>query len=85
MVVNHINHNKKNNRLDNLEVITNRENSNKKHLKSSSKFIGVYWSKSKGKWASKIYYNKKLNHIGYFEDEEDANKAYQLEFKKNIT
>ena len=37
LVVNHINFDKKDNRLENLEVVTQRENANKKHIKSSSK------------------------------------------------
>ena len=37
LVVNHKNFNRQDNRLENLEIITNRENTNKKHKKSKSK------------------------------------------------
>lgn len=41
LVVNHINFNRNDNRIDNLEIVTARENANLKHIKSSSKYLGV--------------------------------------------
>ena len=38
LVINHIDFNKTNNKVENLEIVTSRENSNKKHLKSTSKY-----------------------------------------------
>ena len=69
--------NKTNNKLDNLEIVTQRENSNQKHLKSSSKYIGVSWSKSRNKWVALIYLNGKHKNLGRFNDELEASKAYQ--------
>ena len=40
LVVNHIDFNKTNNRVTNLEIVTNRENTNKIHRKSTSKYVG---------------------------------------------
>ena len=77
LVVNHIDFNKTNNKLDNLEIVTQRENSNQKHLKSSSKYIGVSWSKSRNKWVALIYLNGKHKNLGRFNDELEASKAYQ--------
>ena len=82
LVVNHIDFDKTNNKLDNLEIITNRENSNRKHLKSSSIYTGVYWYKKYNKWKSHIVLNGKQKHLGYFTNELDASKAYQLELSK---
>jgi hypothetical protein len=65
------------NRVLNLEIITHRENCNKKHIKSSSKYVGVYWLKRKCKWQSKIQINGKNIVLGIFEDEEEAGKYYQ--------
>jgi len=79
LVVNHIDFNKTNNKLDNLEIVTNRENSNKKHLKSSSKYIGVYWSGLNNKWRASISINSRNKHLGLFTDELEASKAYQKE------
>ena len=78
LVVNHIDFNKTNNNINNLEIVTNRENCNQKHLKSSSKYTGVGWAKEKSKWKSAIRINNKATHLGYFIDELQASKMYQL-------
>jgi hypothetical protein len=75
--VNHKDFNKLNNYVNNLEIVTNRENNNRKHLKHSSQYTGVSWNKSKNKWEVKIYFNKKLHHLGRFENEYDAHLVYE--------
>ena len=69
LVVNHIDVNKQNNKSDNLEIVTNRENSNRKHLKSSSKYVGVSWYKERNKWLSFIRINGKQKYLGSFSKE----------------
>jgi hypothetical protein len=81
LVVNHKNFNKLDNRLENLEIITQRENSNLKHKESTSKFVGVFWDKSRGKWHSKIQINGKSKFLGYFKCEIKASEAYTKELK----
>lgn len=81
LVVNHINYNRLDNKLCNLEVVTMRENSNKKHIKSKSKYIGVYFNKNSNKWYSQIYANKKRKHLGTFDCELKAHLAYQKQLK----
>ena len=77
LVVNHIDFNRLNNNVDNLEVVTNRENTNQKHLKSTSKYTGVCWVKSKNKWQSQIRINGEKKYLGLFIDEIEAANAYQ--------
>lgn len=77
-VINHINFVRTDNRLENLEITTTRENSNKKHLKSSSKFTGASWNNQAEKWQSHIYINGKLINLGYFSDELEAGKMYEI-------
>jgi hypothetical protein len=77
LVVNHIDFNKSNNRVENLEIITQRENTNKRHIKSASKYTGVYWSKKPKKWKALITINNKQKHLGYYTDELKASEAYQ--------
>lgn len=84
LVVNHIDFNRQNNNLLNLEIITQRENSNKKHLKSSSQYTGVYFNKVHKKWISSIRIGKKFKHLGLFVNEIDASNAYQEYLKKII-
>jgi hypothetical protein len=77
LVVNHINFNKLDNKLDNLEIITQRENTNKKHLKSTSKYVGVSLNKRDMNWRATIRINGKKTHLGMFKNEYDAHLAYQ--------
>lgn len=76
-VINHKNLNKLDNRKINIEIVSSRENSNKKHLKSSSKYVGVYWHNSSKKWASNIATGGKQKHLGLFETELEAYLAYE--------
>tara|TARA_R110000868_G_scaffold109145_3_gene297201 strand:+ start:2193 stop:2729 length:537 start_codon:yes stop_codon:yes gene_type:complete len=84
-VVNHINFIKTDNKVQNLEIVTTRVNSNKKHLNSSSKHVGVSWYKSYNKWRTQIQVKDKIYHLGYFDCELAAAKAYQDKLKEIIT
>lgn len=77
LVVNHKDFNKKNNHVYNLEIVTQRKNTNKKHLKSSSKFTGVCWDKQMNKWRSVIRINGKLKFLGLYKKEIEASNAYE--------
>ena len=81
IVVDHIDNNKKNNRADNLQLISQRQNSSKDKKGYSSKYVGVAWHKAKSKWLSKIWINGKSKHLGIFADEIEAAKAYQNALK----
>ena len=85
LVVNHKNFNILDNRLENLEVTTQRENSNHKHLKSSSKYTGVSRSKGRNKWRAQIELNGKQKHLGCFNNELEASEAYQRELNRIIS
>lgn len=82
LVVNHINKNKLDNNLYNLEVITHRENISVKSSKNTSKHTGVYFRKDSKKWSSRIYFNGALNHLGCFKNEYEAHLAYQKKLKE---
>ena len=81
LVVNHINLNNSDNRLVNLEVISARKNTNKKHLKSSSIYTGVSYSKSGKKWRSIIGIKKTRIFLGDYKDEKKASEIYELAVK----
>tara|TARA_R110002049_G_scaffold246694_1_gene420804 strand:+ start:298 stop:795 length:498 start_codon:yes stop_codon:yes gene_type:complete len=77
IIVNHKNFIRHDNRAENLELDTNRNNTNKKHLKSSSEYTGVSWHKNSKKWESNITINGKKKHLGYFTCEIKASEAYE--------
>ena len=85
LVVNHKNFNRQDNRLENLEIVTQRENTNQKHKKSKSKYIGVTWHKRVNKWTAQILYKRKNIHLGCFNNEIDAHNAYQNKLKEILT
>lgn len=84
LVINHINFDKKDNKVSNLEIVTNRENSNRKHLKSTSKYTGVSFEKDRNKWVAQIKINGKRVLLGRFSNEIDASNAYQSKLKEII-
>lgn len=86
LIIQHINGNKLDNRRCNLRIITREQKSLISELSfknSSSKYIGVYWDKSKKKWGSRIKINKELTHLGYFDRESDAALARDYASKKH--
>ena len=76
--VDHINGNRSDNRIENLRWCTSFENScnKKKQENTSSSFKGVSWDKSRDKWMSYVFVDKRMKFLGYFTDEEDAARAY---------
>ena len=81
LVINHINHINTDNRVENLEITTQRENTNKKHINSSSKYVGVFWNKNINRWDSRINIKGKLYYLGKYKTEYEAHLAYQNKLK----
>lgn len=74
LVVNHKNFIRTDNKVDNLEIITSRQNASLKNIKSTSIYTGV--SFKKGKWESQIGIKGKTIYLGRFDNEIDAANAY---------
>lgn len=72
LVVNHKDFNKLNNNVENLEIVTQRENANKKHIKSSSIYMGVSYHKASNKWSSYININGRKKYLGLYKCELSA-------------
>lgn len=84
IVIDHINNIKTDNRAENLQLTTNRNNTSKDKKDYTSQYTGVCWFKQTSKWKASIRINGKSNHIGYFTCEIEASNAYQLALKELV-
>jgi hypothetical protein len=75
-VVDHIDNNPCNNRVENLQYITVRLNNSKDQKKCTSKYTGVSWHKKNKKWVSYIQTGRKTSYLGSFHNEYEAHLAY---------
>ena len=80
LVVDHIDDDPQNNRVDNLQIVTNRFNTCKTQGKYSSKYKGV--NREGNKWRARIYVNGKHKYLGSFTCELAAHHAYQNALKE---
>ncbi len=79
MVVDHKNRNGLDNRKANLRAATisqNNANSRRGMNRGRSKYKGVWWNKEMGKWQAGIRSEGKRIHLGLFDSEIEAAKAY---------
>ena len=81
LTIDHKNGVRTDNRLENLQIVTQRENIQNYH-KSRKGQIGADWREQTKNWRSQIYINKRIVHLGLFEEEKDALKAYEIANKE---
>lgn len=84
--VDHINGNTLDNRKENLRIVTAQQNqgNSRKIAVFTSKFKGVCWQKASSKWRAYIAVNRRQQHLGLFENEIDAAKAYDMAAEKEF-
>lgn len=72
--IDHINHDRCDNRIINLRSVSHKENHRNKTLQSNntSGHVGVSWHTAGGKWQANIQVGEKLKHLGIFTKKEDA-------------
>lgn len=88
MQVDHIDGDKKNNRISNLRLVTNKQNQENRQgaqKNSGTGIKGVSWHKTKNKYMAAIKANKKQIYLGYFDRIEDAKTAYAVAASKYHT
>lgn len=72
--IDHINHNRADNRIKNLRVVSNNENHKnmKQYKNNSSGYVGVYWIKSAKRWRARINVDGNYINLGNFASFSDA-------------
>ena len=82
--IDHINGIRDDNRIENLREVTNQQNVCNSLGSSSSKsrYKGLTWYKSRSKWQVRVRHMDKTHHVGYFHNEIDAAKAYDVKAKE---
>lgn len=77
MQIDHIDGNKTNNVIENMRLVTNRQNGQNMKRHRNGNLVGAKYNKNSGKWNAQIRLNKgEQIHIGTFDTEEDAHNAY---------
>ena len=77
--VHHADHNGLNNQRANLrKTIRGEHDGSRSKSRGSSQYKGVSWAKAKGKWRACITIRKRSIHLGYFDDEIEAARVYDV-------
>ena len=92
MCIDHIDGDKTNDRIENLQILSNQQNvaKRKKNTNGSSKYMGVKFHKKGNKFRAYVKKWGKNYHFGYYKDEKDAAiardrgmiKLYEKEIKE---
>lgn len=74
-VVDHIDGDRANNRIENLRAVTQQQNclNRVRHKNSKSPYKNVYWNKAANKWSVQVNINGKRKYLGVYDDIEYAN------------
>ena len=84
--VDHVSGLKSDDRFENLRMVTNAQNCRSfsaKRQGCTSKFRGVCWKKNSKKWRARLVFDRKRKHLGYFDDEEEAARAWDAAVIEN--
>lgn len=78
LILDHINHNSLDCRLENLRLVTKTQNqyNRRSTINSASKYKGVSWDKARNLWRAQIKRNGKTKNLGLYSLELDAKIAY---------
>jgi len=84
--VDHIDKNKLNNSISNLQWATHQENLCNQSIRSTkkkAKYVGVDWKETRNKWIARVKINGKNIHIGCYDDQEVAYEERKKYIQKN--
>ena len=92
-VIDHIDNNRENNRIENLREVTQQQNclNRKHHSNSKSPYKNVYWHQAAKKWAVVMSVIHKRTYLGVYDDVEladlvatEARNLYHGQYARNF-
>lgn len=77
MQIDHINHTRNDNRIENLRLVSNSSNSKNRRIlkRNTSGFNGVYFSSTFKRWIAEATFNGVKYNLGKYKTKEEAIKA----------
>ena len=81
MEIDHINGNKIDNRIENLRLVTRRQNQQNRKTHRAGRLVGAIYRKGYNDWRSQIVIDKNKIHLGCYKTEQEAHKAYTIACK----
>ena len=81
MEIDHINGNEIDNRIENLRIVTRRENQQNRKKHRAGRLVGASYRKGHNDWQSQIVIDKNCISIGYYKTEQEAHEAYKIACK----
>lgn len=84
MQIDHINGNRIDNRIENLRLVTNRQNGQNKQHHRNGRLAGCTYNKLKKRWSARIRFKGVKLSLGTYETEPEAHQAYMTFIEKNL-
>lgn len=81
-MIDHINGDRKDNRIINLRGVESRTNQQNQHRHRAGKLVGASFHKIAGRWRATIKIEGKAKHLGHFDTEFAAHQRYLQELKE---
>jgi hypothetical protein len=81
MGIDHINGNKIDSRIENLRLVTSRQNQQNRKKHREGQLVGCYFNKSAGKYHAQIRIGGKVIYLGLYKTEQEAHEAYKIACK----
>ena len=72
----HINGDRLDNRIENLRLVSVRQNQQNQKVHREGQLAGCYFDKTRRKYLAQIWIGKKHIHLGYYTTEEEAHNIY---------
>jgi hypothetical protein len=81
MEIDHINGDKLDNRIENLRLVTRRQNQQNRKIHRAGRLVGACYRKGYNDWQSRIVIYKNKIFLGCYKTEQEANEAYEIACK----